>query len=80
MCSSDLFPSHDNPQTKNNKEMSALPDCWNSVIGFTRTDDTCIDDAYPVGYSESLSGLYIDELQGMTLRILDNTDNSTTLW
>ena len=60
--------------------MSALPDCWNSVIGFTRTDDTCVDDAYPVGYSDSLSGLYVDELQGMSLRILDNTDNSTTLW
>ena len=60
--------------------MSALPDCWNSVVGFTRTEDTCINDAYPLDYSESLSGLYIDELQGMTLRILDNTDNSTTLW
>ena len=60
--------------------MSALPPCWDSIIGFTRTDDTCIDDAYPVDYSESLSGLYVDELQGMTLRILDNTDNSTTLW
>ena len=60
--------------------MSVLPSCWTDVIGFTRTDDTCIDEVYPVGYADSLSGLYVDELQGMSLRILNNTDNSTTLW
>lgn len=59
--------------------MSILPDCWSDIFGLSRTIDPCIDD-YPVGYTDSLSGLYLDELTGMSLKILNSGDDSTTLW
>jgi len=49
--------------------------CFDNVIGISRKADLCTDtDAYV-----SESGLYIDELQGMALRILNSTGGNATL-
>ena len=57
----------------------SLINCFENIIGFTRAEDDCVDGYSPV-YSESLSGLFIDELQGMSLRILDSTGGSSDIW
>ena len=53
--------------------------CLHDVIGFTRSEDTCVDD-YDASYSVSDSGLYIDELPSMNLRILNSTGGSYGIW
>jgi|WetSurMetagenome_2_1015567.scaffolds.fasta_scaffold20970_3 hypothetical protein len=53
--------------------------CLDSIIGFTRKEDACVD-VYNSSYSTSDSGLYIDELPGMSLRILGSTGGNSTLW
>jgi hypothetical protein len=57
----------------------SIPVCFNSVIGLTRKEDICVDGYLPE-YSDSDSGLYLDELQGMTLRILNSTGGSYGIW
>ena len=54
--------------------------CFENSIGLSRTEDDCVDVTYDPQYSESLSGLYVDELPGMSLRMVAATDNSTSLW
>jgi hypothetical protein len=53
--------------------------CFENVIGFTRKEDVCVD-GYDDSYSVSDSGLFIDELQGMSLRILNSTGGSMDIW
>lgn len=53
--------------------------CLDEVVGFTRNEDACVD-VYASAYSNSDSGLYIDELPGMSLRILASTGGNATLW
>ena len=50
--------------------------CFDNVIGVSRKADLCVDDAY---VDNSDSGLYIDELPGMSLRILNATGGNTFL-
>ena len=50
--------------------------CFDGVIGISRKKDLCVCDS-SAGSSES--GLYIDELQGLTLRIMDSTKGNTDL-
>jgi hypothetical protein len=57
----------------------SVPLCWDSVIGFTRKQDDCVT-GYLSEYSDSDSGLYLDELQGMSLRILNSTKGNTDIW
>ena len=59
--------------------MSTLPECLENVIGFTRQECECIGD-YETDYSASDSGLFVDELQGMSLRILDSFGACPYLW
>lgn len=53
--------------------------CFQNVIGFARTSDLCVDD-WDDSYAISDSGLYISELQGMGLRILDAVGGNNNLW
>lgn len=53
--------------------------CLNGVIGFTRKEDFCVD-GYDASYAESDSGLYIDELPGMSLRILNSVGGKSDIW
>lgn len=53
----------------------SLYSCFSGVIGISRKADLCTDtEAY-----ESESGLYIDELPGMSLRVLDSAGGNSSL-
>jgi hypothetical protein len=58
----------------------SVPICFDSVVGFTRNPDACLTAGYLPEYSNSDSGLYISELQGMSLRILNSTGGNFSLW
>jgi len=61
--------------------MSVLRDCWNNIIGITRTPDLCLDNSnIPPDYDYSNSGLYIDELKGINLRFVEETGGANDLW
>lgn len=53
--------------------------CFQTIIGFARTSDLCVDD-WDASYADSDSGLFIDELQGMSLRILDAVGGKDSIW
>ena len=53
--------------------------CFDDVIGFTRKEDICVE-GYDSSYADSDSGLYIDELQGMSLKILDAVGGKDSIW
>lgn len=53
--------------------------CFDDVIGLTRKEDICVE-GYEDSYANSESGLYIDEMQGMSLRILDATGGKDSIW
>lgn len=53
--------------------------CFSRIIGFSRSEDLCVD-GWDNSYAESDSGLYIDELQGMSLRILDAVGGKDDIW
>jgi hypothetical protein len=57
----------------------SVPTCFQDVIGFTRRADVCVD-GYLAGYSDSDSGLYLDELPNMNLRILNSTGGHYGIW
>lgn len=57
----------------------SINQCFQTVIGFTRSEDLCVD-GYNATYSVSDSGLFIDELQGMSLRILDAVGGKDSIW
>lgn len=58
--------------------MSVLKDCWENIIGYTRSEQ-CIDDyKRPVDYDFSLSGIYLDELKGINLNLVEDTGG--VLW
>lgn len=58
--------------------MSILKNCWNNIVGITRSD-LCVDTSErPADYDISLSGLYLDELKGMNLKFVEDTGYS--LW
>ena len=57
----------------------SVPLCYDGVVGFTRIEDDCVD-GYISSYSDSDSGLYIDELPGMSLRILNSTGGNYDIW
>ena len=57
----------------------SINSCFATVIGFTRNQDLCVD-GYDVSYSISDSGLFVDELQGMSLRILDAVGGKDDIW
>jgi hypothetical protein len=53
--------------------------CLYDVIGFSRQEDNCVDGWDP-SYAVSDSGLFIDELPGMALRILNSTGGTYDIW
>lgn len=50
--------------------MSTEATCFENIIGLSRTPCECVDDA-PVGADVSESGLYLDELPGLSLNLVD---------
>lgn len=61
--------------------MSATTSCFENIIGLSRTECPCVDDA-PEGANVSESGLYLDELPGLNLLKLNATQScgSEGLW
>jgi len=53
--------------------------CLSETIGLTRKTDDCVS-GYNAVYSNSDSGLFIDELPGMSLRILNSTGGNYSIW
>ncbi len=57
-----------------------IPDCYNSIVGLTRTDCDCYANM-PDSAADSLSGLYIDELVGMSfVQSMTNCENGDDLF
>ena len=50
-----------------------------SIIGLTRQEDGCVS-GYDASFSQSDSGLFMNELQGMSLKILDSLDADPEIW
>jgi hypothetical protein len=50
--------------------------CFETVIGISRKSDLCVNSSFA---DTSDSGLYLDELQGMSLRILNSTGGNASL-
>jgi hypothetical protein len=57
----------------------SLYSCLENVIGFAREECKCIDD-WDASYALSDSGLYISEVQGMSLDILDSLGGCEDIW
>lgn len=61
--------------------MSVLRDCWQNIIGITRTTNTCLDSSeISPDYDYSNSGLYIDELKGINLQFVEDTGDTPDMW
>lgn len=61
--------------------MSTTTACFENIIGLSRTPCPCVEDA-PEGANVSASGLYLDELDGLNIRLLDAAKDcgQGTLW
>ena len=61
--------------------MSAVTSCFENIIGLSRTDCPCVEDR-PEGANVSESGLYLDELPGLNLRLINATQDcgSEGIW
>ena len=58
----------------------SIPECYNSIIGLTRTDCECYG-TIPDDAADSLSGLYIDELVGLSfIQSMTDCDNGNDLF
>ena len=61
--------------------MSYQLDCFDNIIGLSRTICECYDTGKPIDYSTSLSGLYLDELYPLTAyKGLLNCENGNDIW
>lgn len=57
------------------------PACYENIIGLSRNECECLDEN--TGWDISISGLYVDEAEGMNLRVVEaNKDcsNDNNLW
>lgn len=58
----------------------SIPDCYESIVGLTRSTCECYGEI-PEDASDSLSGLYIDELVGLSfIQAQTNCDNNNDLF
>ena len=61
--------------------MSYQLDCFDNIIGLSRTLCSCYDSNKPADYNTSLSGLYLDELMPLTaFKSLLNCENGNEIW
>lgn len=57
----------------------SVTNCFSGIIGITRKQDTCLEEM-PPEYFESKSEIYIDELKGLNLRIIDDSKANKELF
>lgn len=62
--------------------MSAHLDCYSTIYGLSRTDCNCFTTGIPWNVSDSDSGLYLDEVEGLSLEVLKNVGDCVngSLW
>ena len=53
--------------------------CFENIFGLSRSEDLCVD-GWDDSYAVSLSGSYLDEVEGMSLRGLDAVGGKNDLW
>ncbi len=58
----------------------SVPTCFESIIGFSRKEDSCVVDAWDDSYADSISGLYVDELPGMPQRFVSSLGGNYDIW
>ena len=62
----------------------SIPACFSSIIGFSRKDELCLDHGansdWVSTYSDSESGLYIDELPGFPIRFVSSLGGKYDVW
>lgn len=51
--------------------MSAALDCLDNIIGLSKTTCECFEDFKPSDVNESQSGIFLDELEGLNLKMVD---------
>ena len=61
--------------------MASVNTCFENIIGLSRTDCECVEDR-PVSAGTSASGLYLDELEGLSIRLADTKRDcgESSLW
>lgn len=52
--------------------MSQELDCLHNIIGLSQTTCECFEDGKPLDYNESLSGLYLDQTEGLEINVIDS--------
>lgn len=58
----------------------SIPSCFQSIIGFSRKSNECVDDVWDDSYAESASGLYLDELPGFPQNFVASMGGNYDLW
>jgi hypothetical protein len=58
----------------------SIPVCFSSIVGFSRKADLCVTDEWLDIYSESESGLYVDELPGFPQRFIASLGGNYDIW
>lgn len=56
-------------------------DCFTNIIGLSRIDCECFDEN--INWDESYSGLYVDEAEGLSLKMVDavkDCENDNNIW
>jgi hypothetical protein len=59
---------------------AAIDTCFNNIIGLSRTDCDCFTAGMPSDASESKSGIYLDELEGLNLNMVSSAADCEGLW
>lgn len=62
--------------------MSLVPECLDDIIGLSETSCDCFDTGKPYNYNESKSGLFLDQLEGLNLKLVQGAEDCEegSLW
>ena len=58
----------------------SVPSCFQSIIGFSRKENPCVDTAWDPFFADSESGLYVDELPGMPQGFIESLGGNYNIW
>jgi hypothetical protein len=58
----------------------SVPTCFENIIGYSRREDSCVDEAWDENFATSDSGLYVDELPGFPQRFVASLGGNYDIW
>ncbi len=58
----------------------SVTNCFSGIIGLSRKEDSCVLDDWDESYSQSESGLFIDELPGFPQRFVASLGGNYNIW